>query len=40
MTAKEIYELLGNAGVEYEVTEMFEGVRYIRVVVEEEESEE
>ena len=40
MTAKEIYELLDKAGVEYEVTEMFEGVRYIRVVVEEEESEE
>jgi len=40
MTAKEIYELLGNAGVDYEVIEIFEGARFIRVVVEEEESEE
>ena len=37
MTAKEIYELLGNAGIEYEVVEIFEGARFIRVVVEEEE---
>jgi len=37
MTPKELYELLNNAGVDYEVTEIFEGVRYIRVLVEEEE---
>jgi len=35
MTPQELYELLNNAGVEYEVTEMYEGVRYLRVVVEE-----
>jgi hypothetical protein len=32
----ELYELLNNAGVEYEVTEIFEGVRYVRVIVKEE----
>ena len=37
MTPMELYELLNNAGVDYEVTEIFEGVRYIRVLVEEEE---
>lgn len=36
MTAKELYELLDKGGVDYEVTEIFEGVRYVRVVVEEE----
>jgi len=39
MTAMELYELLNNASVDYEVTEILEGVRYIRVVVEEEEDE-
>jgi hypothetical protein len=39
MTAKELYELLDKAGVDYEVTEIFEGVRYIRVIVEEESEE-
>jgi hypothetical protein len=39
MTPMELYELLNNAGVDYEVTEIFEGVRYIRVVVQEEEQE-
>ena len=39
MTAKEIYELLGNAGVDYEVIEIFEGARFIRVEVQEEEEE-
>jgi hypothetical protein len=39
MTAMELYELLNNAGVDYEVTEIFEGVRYIRVVVKEESEE-
>ena len=37
MTPKELYELLNNAGVEYEVTEIFEGVRYLRVEVSEPE---
>jgi hypothetical protein len=40
MTAKELYELLGNGGVDYEVTEIFEGVRYLRVQIQEEESDE
>jgi hypothetical protein len=39
MTAMELYELLNNAGVDYEVVEIFEGVRFVRVVVEEEEDE-
>jgi hypothetical protein len=37
MTAMEIYELLNKAGVEYEVVEIFEGARFIRVEVQEEE---
>jgi hypothetical protein len=40
MTAMELYELLNNAGVDYEVTEIFEGVRYVRVIVEEENEDE
>jgi hypothetical protein len=40
MTPMELYELLNNAGVDYEVTEIFEGVRYIRVVVKEENTDE
>jgi hypothetical protein len=40
MTPIELYELLNNAGVDYEVTEIFEGVRYIRVVVKEENADE
>ena len=36
MTPKELYELLDKAGVDYEVVEIFEGARFIRVVVEEE----
>ena len=39
MTPMELYELLNNAGVDYEVTEIFEGVRYVRVIVEEESEE-
>ena len=35
MTPQELYELLNKAGVDYEVTELYEGVRYLRVVVEE-----
>lgn len=33
MTPKELFELLDKAGVDYEVTQIFEGARYIRVVV-------
>jgi hypothetical protein len=40
MTAKELYELLDKGGVDYEVTEIFEGVRYARVQIQEEESDE
>jgi hypothetical protein len=36
MKAKQLYALLDDAGIEYEVTEIFEGVRYIRAVVEED----
>ena len=39
MTATELYELLNNAGVDFEVTEMYEGVRYLRVMVKEPEEE-
>ena len=35
MNAMELYELLNKAGVDYEVTEIFEGVRYVRIEVEE-----
>ena len=37
MTAMELYELLNNAGVDFDVIEIFEGSRFIRVEVEEEE---
>jgi hypothetical protein len=40
MTPQELYELLDKAGIEYEVTEIFEGVRYLRVQVYELEPEE
>jgi hypothetical protein len=36
MRAKQLYALLDDAGVEYETVEMFEGVRHIRAVIEEE----
>ena len=39
MTPKELFELLDKAGVDYEVIEIFEGARFLRVVVEEEEAE-
>ncbi len=39
MTAQELYQVLNEAGVEYEVAEMHEGVRYLRVVVDELEQE-
>lgn len=37
MTPQELYDLLDKAGVEYELIEIFEGARYLRVVVDEEE---
>lgn len=40
MTAMELYEMLNNAGVDFEVIEIFEGARFLRVVVEEETDEE
>ena len=40
MTAMEIYELLNKASVDFEVIEIFEGARFIRVEVEEEKVEE
>ena len=36
MTAMEIYDLLNKAGVKFEVLEIFEGSRYIRIEVEEQ----
>jgi len=38
MTPQELYEILDKAGVDYEVIEIFEGSRLIRVEVEEEEN--
>lgn len=35
MTPKELYELLDKAGVDYELIEIFEGARFLRVMVEE-----
>ena len=40
MTPQELYELLDKAGLDYEVVEVFEGIRWIRFDVEEEENEE
>jgi len=40
MTAQELYELLDKAGLDYEVVEVFEGARWIRFDVEEEEENE
>ena len=39
MTPKELFELLDNAGVDYEVLQIFEGARWIQVKVEEEDEE-
>jgi hypothetical protein len=33
MTPTELYTLLDDAGVEYEVIEIFEGARYLRIEV-------
>jgi len=35
MKAMELYELLNNAGVEFEVVEIMDGLRVINVVVDE-----
>ncbi len=40
MTAMELYQLLNAAGIEYEVVEIFEGARWLRIEVEEEKEEE
>lgn len=40
MTPMELYELLNNAGVDYEVVQIFEGSRWIQVKVEEENTDE
>ncbi len=36
MTAQELYELLDKAGIEYDLVEIFEGVRIVRIEVDEE----
>jgi hypothetical protein len=36
MTAQEVYEALDKAGIEYEVVEIFEGARWLRIEVDEE----
>lgn len=40
MTPQELYEVLDKAGVDYEVIEIFEGARFLRIVVEETEENE
>ena len=40
VTDKELYERLDKLGVDYVVTEIFEGVRYVRVIVKEENTDE
>jgi len=37
MTAQEIYTLLDNAGVDFEIVEIFEGTRIINIKVTEDE---
>ena len=37
MTAEQLYDLLEKAGIEFDVVEVFEGLRTINVVVEGEE---
>lgn len=39
MTADELYALLDKAGIEYEVVEIFEGARWLRIEVDEVETE-
>lgn len=40
MTASEVYEMLDNAFVRWDVIQEFDGSRFIRIEVEEEEEEE
>lgn len=40
MTPNELYALLDKAGIEYEVVEVFEGARWLRIEVEEEDQSE
>ena len=35
MTAEELYEALGKLGIEYEIVEIFEGLRVINFMVKE-----
>lgn len=35
MTAQEVYELLDRAGVKFKIVEIFEGLRHLRVEVDE-----
>lgn len=35
MTAQELYELLDRAGVQFQVVDLFEGLRILRVEIEE-----
>jgi hypothetical protein len=39
MTAQEVYDALDKAGIEYEVVEIFEGARWLRIEVDETEME-
>ena len=39
MTPQELYEVLDTAGVEYEIVEIFDGTRLIRIEVTEEDTE-
>jgi hypothetical protein len=39
MTAEEIYKVLDDAGIDFEVVESFEGARWLRFVVDETEGE-
>lgn len=40
MTPQELYEVLDKAGVDYEVIEIFEGARLLRIEVQEQEDKE
>jgi hypothetical protein len=38
MTPTELYEALDKAGIAFEIVETFEGIRLLRFIIEEEES--
>jgi hypothetical protein len=40
MTPKELYDLLDKANIDYELVEIFEGVRILSIEVDEDEDEE